>query len=600
MPDSDEEKNSLAWQKLRQRSARAMVLVTLVYCIVVGGIMAGNRFSLKQSGQSMLVELHSIKLQYSRQQDEQLSKQIRQLDQRYRQACVDGAVLQRQGRYFLGGGIVVLLIVMHLWMRSSRKMLTLREHNGVETTYRNQMRMVLFVVVFAAVLCGILLLPDEPEYIIPKKIVSEQVPEPKTQVIVQKPKFDPPAMKEWLQNWPCFRGGLGNGIAPFEVELDPAKLKIRNEIKLPHKGFGSPVIWNGKVFLSAADSLETQTVLCIDAVRMKILWQTNVPLPALPANRKEIKGEAGLAAATVVTDGNVVASIFGSGILSGVDFDGNLLWSVALGAEENHYGYASSLAYANGTVIIQYDNAENRRLIGVDISTGKIKWTTPRTGSMSWASPVISVLNCKNAEQAVFCEILTVGEPDVIAYDPGSGKELWRVKGLFGEVAPSAVFHDGKVYAAMDGAGLFCIGTKETAENTSQFATSKQTNKPEIIWNEMPPLPDTSSPLVAEGKVILCASYGTVSCVDATSGKTLWMHDTDEGYYASPTWAAGVVWLLDRAGNLTAIKIDQNKEWDVAGTLQLSEPTAATPAFTKNSIWVRTETRLLRIGNADE
>lgn len=56
----------------------------------------------------------------------------------------------------------------------------------------------------------------------------------------------------------------------------------------------------------------------------------------------------------------------------------------------------------------------------------------PRKVQVSWATPVIVSANGHD-------ELVTSGTETIIAYDPATGKERWRMKGLSSNAVPSHV-----------------------------------------------------------------------------------------------------------------------------------------------------------------
>ena len=84
------------------------------------------------------------------------------------------------------------------------------------------------------------------------------------------------------------------------------------------------------------------------------------------------------------------------------------------------------------------DNGDKSYMAGLDKKTGKEVWRTPRKIQVSWATPVIVKAEGRD-------ELVTSGTEAIIAYDPATGKELWRMKGLESNAVPSPVAGDGVV-----------------------------------------------------------------------------------------------------------------------------------------------------------
>src|SRR4030042_1738860 len=68
--------------------------------------------------------------------------------------------------------------------------------------------------------------------------------------------------------------------------------------------------------------------------------------------------------------------------------------------------------------------------MALDPATGNSFWSTPRPVPNSWGTPVVAPTESGP-------QIITCGDPWVIAYDPQTGRELWRANALARAAAPS-------------------------------------------------------------------------------------------------------------------------------------------------------------------
>ena len=139
--------------------------------------------------------------------------------------------------------------------------------------------------------------------------------------------------------WPQFRGpnssGLGGGKPP--VEFGPDK-NVRWKTAVG-PGLSSPIIWEGRIFLTEFDPAKKQlATLCIDRRTGKIQWRRAVS-PEQIEKVHEISSPAG---STPVTDGERIYVYFGSYGLVCYDLNGNLKWERRLPMPENPYGAVAS------------------------------------------------------------------------------------------------------------------------------------------------------------------------------------------------------------------------------------------------------------------
>lgn len=386
-----------------------------------------------------------------------------------------------------------------------------------------------------------------------------------------------PTDEEMEKNWPGFRGPRGSGISRHTgvpAQWDgKAGRNIAWKIPIPLPGFNSPILWGDRVFISGADR-KNQVVYCFDAATGSVLWQAEVKdVPGSPAKPPKTTEDTGYAAPTMTTDGKRVFVIFATGDTACFDFEGKHIWTKNLGVPGNHYGHSSSLLTHRGLLLIQYDQRSGGRLLGLKTATGIVVYDRPRESDISWASPIIA----GTGEKA---QVVLNASPYVMAYDPMTGKELWRLECMSGEVAPSPAYADGFVYVVNEGASLVAIDSSK--------------KPPTVAWEFDEDLSEVASPLAVKGFVLMASSYGVVSCFNGKTGEKYWLQEFEHGFYSSPLLVGENVYLMDMNGNMYIFKAAE--EFELIATNPLGEKSVTTPAFSNGSIYIRGEKHLFRIG----
>ncbi len=406
---------------------------------------------------------------------------------------------------------------------------------------------------------------------------NPQSPTPNSQPQIpnsQIPNSQPPipAWQEVQANFPCFRGPGGIGITactgiPTSWDGKSGKnIKWKTAIPLP--GYNSPVIWGDKIFLSGASETK-RDVYCLDAVSGKILWNSPVEkIPGSPSQAPGVSKETGQAAPSLTTDGQRVYAIFANGDLIALDLDGNPVWSKNLGVPANHYGHSSSLMMYRDILIIQYDQRGAPAVIGLSGKTGEQVWKTARNVKISWASP--SLINTGNR-----MELILAAEPSVASYDPLTGKELWSIDCISGEVGPSLAYAAGIVFSVNEYSTLSAV---------------RIADPPKVLWENNEYLSDVPSPVATDKYLFLVTSYGTAVCYDAVAGTKYWEHDFGNPVYSSPMLAEGKIYIMDKKGMMNIIKAD--KEFSLLSQCPLGEGSFCTPAFTNGHIFLRGDRNL--------
>ena len=407
------------------------------------------------------------------------------------------------------------------------------------------------------------------------KTVQTQIPAETSANITKVDAF--PSDDELRANFPFFRGFNGLGIAfQKNIPTDWDGATNRNilwKIKIPLSGFNSPIVWGDKVFLTGASNNKKE-IYCIEASSGKILWTAEVKdIPDSPASSPKVTPDTGHAAPGMATDGQRVYAIFSNGDIIALDFTGNQLWAKNLGVPKNHYGHSSSLIVHKNKLIVQYDQGTGGQVMALSGSTGDILWSTPRKVKISWASPIL----ISNAGRT---EIVLVADPNVAGYDPETGAELWSIKGVIGEVGPSAAFADGVVFVTNEYSKLLAI---------------KVDGKPKVLWESDEFLSDVPSPVATNDLLFLVTSYGAVACYEAKTGNKFWEQEFNDGFYSSPMIVENRVYLINKQGVTHIFKAD--KAFELIAEPKLGEKSVCTPAFSNGRIFLRTETSLFCIGS---
>jgi outer membrane protein assembly factor BamB len=373
--------------------------------------------------------------------------------------------------------------------------------------------------------------------------------------------------REIMRNSVTFRGPYGNGVVMqrgFPIHWDGTTGKnIRWKTAIPLPGKNSTIVYDGMVFLSGA-SESKRAVYALDAQTGKIVWQTDVSqVQGTPDGVPKTDRETGLAASTMTTDGHRVYAIFATGDLVALDFEGKVVWSKNLGMPQNHYGHSSSLIMYRTLLLVQWDQSNVAEIKAFEGKTGELIWNTPREVRVSWASPVL--VNTGNRQ-----ELILSADPYVAAYNPASGKELWRLDCIYGEVGPSVAYADGMVFVTNEYATLAAI---------------KLGNPPEVAWEQGDYLSDIPSPVANEKYLFLVTSYGAMVCYDAKTGKEYWVHEFENATYASPMLVGDLVYQLDKAGLMHIFKADS--VYESVAVSPLGEGSDCTPAFANEAIYIR-------------
>ena len=396
------------------------------------------------------------------------------------------------------------------------------------------------------------------------------------------------SMEEKREQWHRFRGPGGGGISVFAnipMQWDGETGQgILWKTPVPLLGHNSPVVWKERIFLSGATEAKRE-VYCFDATSGKLLWTGDVPTtPAVAEAEMDVMEDTGYSASTLATDGRRVYAIFVTGDIAAFDFNGRRLWHKNLGIPDSAYGYASSLETYQDRVIIQYDQGDGTegksRLYALDGRSGQVVWQTPREEvPNSWTSPIIVDVEGKP-------QLITVTDPWTLGYNPEDGKEIWRAESVTGDVAPSPIYAGGLIMAVEPYSQMVAVRPTGQGDVTETH----------IAWRMEEGAPDICCPVGNDKYVYLLDGSGLLLCCDVTNGEIVYEHDLRDNFMASPSIAAGKLFLLSEEGVMYIAEV--GPEYKEVGKCELGERCHASPAFVDGRIYIRGTEHLYCIGQA--
>ncbi len=533
----------------------------------------------------------------------ELQEEIRQLDLLARKAFFTSQWQIKTGGYLLAGCLLLLVIALtSMEMLRPKIPVLMGETQGSpwerSTLQRKWIAALGMAVVLVAMVTGWMThrslqpalsarqeipvmadsAPEAAPLAAPSPITSDSSDRPSDDMSLPAPAADGyPSPKEIEENFISFRGPGGNGVVKqSRVPLSWNGSTGQNicwKTAIPLPGYNSPILWKGKLFLSGAKDTRKE-VYCLDASNGKILWTTDLSsLPGTPGQVPKVIAETGLAAPTMTTDGRRVYAIFANGDLAALDLEGKVIWSRNLGLPKNHYGHSSSLIMYRDLLLVQYDQSGSARVMALAGNSGETVWETTRNVKVSWASPVL-------VNTGTRYELILAAEPYVISYDPATGKELWRIDCISGEVGPSVAYANGRVFSVND---------------YSKVAAITIGDPPTLAWEDEEYLSDVPSPVASGDLLFVVTSYGAVVCYDAASGSKHWTREIDKSVYASPMIAGGHLFVLDKTGGMHIFKADA--DLSETGISPLGEPSSCTPVFGQGRIFIRGSKHLWCIGS---
>jgi outer membrane protein assembly factor BamB len=383
--------------------------------------------------------------------------------------------------------------------------------------------------------------------------------------------------------WSRWRGPSGQGLVSSGSYTDTwsATQNVLWRTPVPGRGNSSPIVWGDRLFLSTAyDGGRRVSLVAFRRADGGRLWETFAP--AGRTGSSHFKN--GYASATPATDGERVYVSFGARGLLAVDLNGTIVWQRDIGPMQAYHGTAGSPLLYRDRLILYQDQFSDSFIAAFDAQSGRTLWKTVRNASVGWGTPVAVRVGDHD-------EIVVNSQNTVCAYDPDTGRELWRCHGSNEEVIPTPVVGHGMVYCSSGRAGpTLAIRPGGRGDVTRSH----------LVWTSPRGSPFVPSPIVYGPSLYMVNDMASiVTCLDAVTGQSLWQGRLGiaqrEGFSASPVAVDGKLFFTNDDGETFVVRA--GPKFELLHVNRIGEGTLASPALADGRWYIRTDRSLLAIGS---
>jgi len=389
------------------------------------------------------------------------------------------------------------------------------------------------------------------------------------------------------QDWPDFRGPAGQGhSAARNLPLVWSETEnIRWKVPVAGSGWSTPVIAGGRIWVTLATDGRDASLraLAFDVETGKELVNTEV---FRVRGSGAINPKNNRASPSAVVEDERVYVHFGAEGTAALSTTGAVLWKARFPYESQHGAGGSPVLYGD-LLIFSCDGGDAAFVIALDKYTGKVRWKTSRRfpWAQAYSTPLV-IRSIATARAGGRDQIVSVGAFRAAAYDPATGKEIWRVSydGGFSNV-PRPVHGHGLVYIA--------TGFQQPSLIAVRPDGSGDVTNTHIAWTLRRAAPLTPSPILVDESLYLVNDAGIASCVNAKTGELHWQQRLGGTFSASPIFADGRIYFLSEQGTTTVIA--PGNEFRLLAKNSLDGATLASMAVSAESIFIRSQTHLYRI-----
>lgn len=390
--------------------------------------------------------------------------------------------------------------------------------------------------------------------------------------------------------WPDWRGTAGDGCSDA-VSL-PLMWSETENVKwktiIHDKGWSTPVIWGDQIWLTTAkEDGHAFYALAVDFNSGKVIRDIKVFSCADPQSINSLNSYA--TPSPVIEEGRVYVhyGTFGTACID--TRTGKVLWRWDEAHCDHVQGPAASPFLFEHLLILHLEGSDVQLIIALDKATGKMVWKAERPKEhytdkplyyKAYITPIIIRVNGKP-------QLISNGSKVCQAFDPYTGKEIWRV--VYGG--------DSTISRPIAGDGMVYINTGWEEESAELWAVKPDgigdVTATHVAWKVVEHIPIESSPLFVNHMIFTVDDRGTASCLNAKNGQVLWQQKLNGMFGASPLYAQGRIYFCDKKGKTTVVAAE--KAYQSLAVNVLGDGFMASPAVKANSLILRSRTHLYRI-----
>ncbi|MBI4602282.1 MAG: PQQ-binding-like beta-propeller repeat protein [Planctomycetes bacterium] len=390
------------------------------------------------------------------------------------------------------------------------------------------------------------------------------------------------------ETWPELRGPTADGQSDATgLPLTWSKTEnVAWKTAIHDRGWSSPVIWKDQVWLTtaAADGRKLFTV-CVDRETGAIVHDILLFEVAKPENVATINSYASPTPA--VESGRVYLhyGTYGTACLDSAT--GKVLWTRRDLNCDHHMGPGSSPILHAHLLIFQVDGADVQYVVALDKATGKTAWRTDRSVDYERVHPMQrkAFSTPTVIRVADRLQLVSPGSRGVMAYDPLSGEEIWKVRYGGWSMVPRPLHGHGLVFTVTDydHPELWAIRPDGKGDVTES----------RVAWKLRQGVPSTPSLLLMGDLLYMVSDNGVASCVEARTGEVVWRERIGGNHASSPLHADGRISCFNQDGAAAVIR--PGRQFARLAVNELDGTCMASPAIAGKALFVRTQSHLYRI-----
>lgn len=370
-------------------------------------------------------------------------------------------------------------------------------------------------------------------------------------------------------SWPQWRGPQRDGIlTDFAApEKWPEALQKVWQVTVG-SGDSTPALIDSRIYVHTRQG-EEEVILCLDADSGKEIWINKYPSPPVtgPASR-----HPGPRSSPAVAQGKVV-TLGATGIVSCVDAaNGSTLWRNDSFKGVPRFFTSMSPILVDDKAILHLDGPNTGSVVAFELASGTIRWRWDGDGP-AYASPVLADIEGSR-------QLVMLTDKSLIGLDVQNGQRLWEVP-----FAPSGMNYNAAT-PIVEGSVIYFAGAGR-GSRAVRLTKKGDTFAVEELWNNPEVAPQFNSPVLVQGKLFGLSQRGNFYCLDAATGKTLWMDENRHSGFGAILGNPGAILAMTERSGLIVFAPTGDGFKPLATYQVSSGPVYATPVVAGNRIYVK-------------
>jgi len=376
-------------------------------------------------------------------------------------------------------------------------------------------------------------------------------------------------------DFPQWRGPDRDGRVSMAARASwPEALALGWKVKVG-VGHASPVVAGDRAFLFSREG-EEEVAQSFEIATGKRVWRAAYPAP-YSMNPAALGHGKGPKSTPVVANGRLYTLGIG-GVLSCFDAtSGHLVWRKDFKGQFKEtsptFGTAMSPVVDGGLVIAHVGGQGDGALTAFDASTGAVRWAWKGDGP-GYASPVVGTIGGVR-------QVVTQSQANLVGLSAEQGELLWKI--------PLSTPYEQNAVTPVLAGDLLVYGGLDLPLRAVRFARKGAAWTPERVWENAEVSTYLSSPVLEAGKLYGHSNRkrGQLFCLDATTGRTVWLSDGRQAENAAVLAGGGVLFFLTTDGALIVAAKDA-PAFKALRTWQVAESaTWAHPAIVEGAVLVK-------------